>query len=62
LAPRKRPSDNGITRREFAALARTVEDCSRDLRLQFTRIAQIQAELDQIRTAWSKRVPRARRR
>jgi hypothetical protein len=40
----------GVTRREFIALVRAVEECTRTLQLQFTRIAQIQAELDHIRT------------
>lgn len=41
-------------RREFTALTRLVEECVNNLALQFKRIAQIQAELDHIRAAWSK--------
>jgi len=48
---------NGVTRREFIALVRAVEECTRTLQLQFTRIAQIQAELDHIRTV----LPRSKR-
>lgn len=54
MAKTTRRLDNGVTRREFEDLVRAVEDCVRSLELQFTRIAQIQAELDHIRSAWSK--------
>ena len=54
MATTKRPQEKGVTRREFDALARCVEDCIRTLELQFTRIAQLQAELDHIRVAWAK--------
>jgi hypothetical protein len=54
MATTKRPLGNGVTRREFSALVRAVEDCTRNMDLQFTRIAQIQAELDHIRAAWAK--------
>ena len=54
MAKTTRRSDNGVTRREFIALVRVVEECTRTLELQFLRIAQIQAELDHIRTAWAK--------
>jgi hypothetical protein len=43
-----------VSRAAFEALARTVDKQGRDLDLQFQRIAQIQAELDHIRIAWSK--------
>ena len=54
MATTKRPRGSGVTRREFDTLARRVEDCTRTLDLQFTRIAQLQAELDHIRVAWAK--------
>jgi hypothetical protein len=54
VAKTARRLDNGVTRREFTDLVRAVEDCARSLELQFTRIAQLQAELDHIRTAWAK--------
>lgn len=54
MATKKRPSGTAVTRREFEAVVRAVEDCSRALQLQFTRIAQIQAELDRIRSAWQR--------
>ena len=43
-----------VSRAEFEALARTVDKQGRGLDLQFQRIAQIQAELNHIRIAWSK--------
>ncbi len=52
---KRRPSTAPVTRAEFEALARMVEKSGRDLDLQFQRIAQIQAELDRIRIAWTKR-------
>ena len=61
MATNKRPSGNAVTRSEFVALARAVEDLSRALKLQFTRIAQIQAELDHIRAAWTKTDTKTRR-
>ena len=54
MAKTTRRLDNGVTRREFTDLMHQVEECSRNLDLQFTRIAQIQAELDHLRTAWAK--------
>jgi archaellum component FlaC len=44
-----------ITREEFKRLEARVEELKREYSLQFSRIAQMQAELDQIRTAWTKR-------
>lgn len=38
-----------------------MEECCRQLDVQFQRIAQIQAELDHIRVAWSKIAPRTAR-
>jgi hypothetical protein len=49
-----------ITRREFDQFVRRIDDYGRDLELQFKRIAQIQAELDHIRAAWSRRKGGAR--
>jgi hypothetical protein len=54
MAMTKQPLAKSVTRREFERLARHVEDCTRTLDLQFTRIAQLQAELDHIRAAWAK--------
>ena len=61
MAMTKRPRAKGVTRREFDTLARHVEDCTRTLDLQFTRIAQLQAELDHVRAAWAKSETKARR-
>jgi hypothetical protein len=58
---KKRPSETAVTRREFVALADAVEDLSRALNFQFTRIAQMQAELDRIRAAWIKADTKPRR-
>ena len=68
----KRPS-SPVTRSAFeelrrtmrsstAELASTVDKCCRDLEVQFERIAQIQAELDEIRSAWTKTKIKAVRR
>ena len=54
MAMRNPRPKHGVTRPEFEVLVHAVEDCSRRLDLQFTRIAQIQAELDHIRNAWAK--------
>jgi hypothetical protein len=61
MATKKRLSGNAVSRQEFVALVRAVEDLSRALKLQFTRIAQIQAELDSIRAAWTKTDTKTRR-
>jgi hypothetical protein len=55
--PRKdgRPTTAVITREEFTRLEARVDDLRREFHLQFQRIAQIQAELDQIQSAWIKR-------
>jgi hypothetical protein len=45
---------DGVTRQEFEALLHRVEECARNLELQFTRIAQIQRELDHLRMAAEK--------
>jgi len=50
-----RPANATITREEFARLEARVEELRREFHLQFRRIAQIQAELDQIQGAWSER-------
>jgi hypothetical protein len=49
-------------RSSTAELASTVDKCWRDLEVQFERIAQIQAELDEIRSAWTKTKIKAVRR
>jgi hypothetical protein len=60
VAIKKRRLDGGVTRREFADLSQKVEECARNQDLQFTRIAQIQAELDHIRVAWARSESRKR--
>lgn len=47
---RSRPD---VTREEFVALERKMDECVQNLDVQFKRIAQIQAELDRIRAAWA---------
>ena len=54
MAGQPRRSSRAVTRREFDALAAVVRDCCRDIQVQFTRTAQVQAEVDHIRTAWSR--------
>jgi hypothetical protein len=46
----RRPS-GGVTREEFDALRKRVDDCCTNLEVQFKRIAQIQAEIDQVGVA-----------
>jgi hypothetical protein len=41
-------------RRAFDEMRHTVDECSRNLNIQFQRIAELQAELDSIRGAWIK--------
>ena len=41
----------------IAALQTTVDSITRDQKVQFTRIAQLQADIDVIRSAWSKLKP-----
>lgn len=53
MATPQRRVAKGVSRREFVDLANKVDECSYQLDLQFTRIAQLQAELDHIRTAWA---------
>jgi len=50
-----RPTTAKVTREEFKRLEVRVEELRREFSLQFRRIAQIQAELDQIQSAWTKR-------
>jgi hypothetical protein len=61
LTSPKRRSASAVTRAEFRRLENTLEECCRQLDVQFQRIAQIQAEMDQIRLAWSKIAPRTAR-
>jgi len=42
-----------VTRAEFDALVRLVQDCCQRLDVQFHRTAQLQAEVDQVRAAWT---------
>jgi hypothetical protein len=39
---------------EVRAQRQTLDGCCRDLQIQLTRIAQLQAQLDEIRRAWVK--------
>jgi hypothetical protein len=51
----KRPApDRHVTREEFEAMRRTLDECCRNIELQFKRTAAIQAELDRIRRAWQR--------
>ena len=59
LAHAPSPPAARCVRKEFEALRQRMDDCRRDLDVEFTRIAQIQAELDQVRKAWT--MPKARR-
>jgi hypothetical protein len=59
--PVRRRVNSEVTRFDFNRLKSLVEDCHKTLSVQFTRIAQIQAELDEVRLAWNKtRPPRGR--
>jgi hypothetical protein len=49
-----------LVRDSTAELTTAVERCLRDLEIQFKRIAQIQTELDEIRSVWSRRRRRTR--
>jgi hypothetical protein len=49
----RRRQSGEVSREEFIDLVNAVDECSRNMELQFKRIAQIQAELDHIRAAWS---------
>jgi hypothetical protein len=49
MARKPRRTRGAVTRREFDALAATVRQCCRDLEVQFTRTAQVQAELDHVK-------------
>jgi hypothetical protein len=40
----------------------TIDQCCRDIEMQFTRIAQMQAELDEVRQAWARASPTSRAR
>jgi hypothetical protein len=63
MARKPRRSSRAVTRREFDALAEIVRDCCRDIQMQFTRTAQVQAEVDHIKSVSSKlRVLSAKRR
>lgn len=50
--------NRAVSRAEFDLLREQVDQSRRDLRVQFTRIAQIQAELDRIRSAWTRSLAR----
>jgi len=55
-------SSRPVSRAEFDAMRQQVDGCVRDLAIQFKRISQMQAELDQIRQAWAKRAVSSKRR
>ena len=46
--------------REVRELRGTIDQCSRDLQVQFTRIAQVQAELDDLRRGRARAAPSQR--
>jgi BMFP domain-containing protein YqiC len=46
-----------VSRAEFDELRQVLDQCRRDIEIQFKRIAQMQAEFDQIRRAWTKTEP-----
>ena len=50
---RKRAAAPRVSANRFRELERTVAQNQADLALQFRRIAQIQAELDGIKRAWT---------
>jgi hypothetical protein len=50
-----RVSDPVVTRAEFDEVRRALDECNRSLKIQFQRIAQMQVELDHIRTAGTSR-------
>jgi hypothetical protein len=56
---------NAVTRADYNALVDTLNerglilnDVQRALQIQFQRIAQIQVELDEVRSAWSRMKPK----
>ena len=51
-----------LVRSSTAELKTAVDKCCHDLDVQFMRIAQIQAQLDEVRTVWGKmkKLPRRR--
>jgi hypothetical protein len=54
MTKRRAPVRPPVSRAEFDRLTAIVEKCSEQMELQFKRTAQIQAELDHIRTAWNR--------
>ena len=51
------PSRDTTARREIARLSALVEELQRELRTQFTRMAALQAEVDELKTRLKKNVP-----
>ena len=47
-------SGRPITRAEFDRMATLVDECCHNLDVQFKRFADMQAELDRIKSAWTK--------
>jgi hypothetical protein len=47
------PDDLAALRQQLAQLQATVDQIAHDQQIQFTRIAQIQADLDLVRGAWN---------
>jgi hypothetical protein len=51
--PAAMPDDLAALRQQLAQLQATVDQIAHDQQIQFTRIAQIQADLDLVRGAWN---------
>ena len=52
--PRSTASPVNVRRDEFREMTATVQQHTRDLEIQLQRIAQLQADLDEIKRAWTK--------
>jgi hypothetical protein len=50
----RRVAQPAITRAEFGQVLAAIDDCRRKLDVQFKRFAEMQAELDLIKSAWSR--------
>jgi len=51
---RSTASPVNVRRDEFREITATVQQHTRDLEIQLKRIAQLQADLDEIKRAWTK--------
>lgn len=47
------PDDLKAVRRQLTELQATLDQIARDQQVQFTRIAQLQADIDLLRAAWA---------